>query len=63
MHSCTVRAGAYCQREIGKALLKHLILNEHSNDSLVKRDFSVNVCGHKIQIVVSRAELFDDKTY
>ena len=63
MHSVTVRPGAYCQHEIGRALLKHLIFNEHSLDSLVKRDFSVNVCGHKIQIVVSRAELFDDITY
>ena len=62
-HSVTVRPGAYCQLELGRALQKHLILNEHSLDSLVKRDFSVNVCGHKIQIQVSRVELFDDKTW
>lgn len=49
-HSVTVRPGAYCKHELGRALVKQLLLHEHSLDSLVKRDISVNVGGHKIQI-------------
>ena len=61
--SVTLTPGSYCKREFGRALVKQLVLNEHSMDSLVKKDFSVSICGERIHIAKSTAEIFDDKTW
>ena len=61
--SISVSPGSYCKKELGRALVKHLVLNEHSMDSLVKKDFSVSICGERIHIVRSTAEIFDDTTW